>query len=274
MSPITSKYKANDLGNPFQTGGEISLPFPKVSVFWHNGKPDADKTRGVYHYGGFFSGAEDITNELADFNIKPEAIGWKGDTWTDKDGKEYAVYSSRQIFVAPVANRKVWRKYVFEGVEKNKSTYSLLGFMAYPTAEKLCFLGPVIISASSYSGAMLEDAVKKWPSITAEARAKAAPNVPAWQFYIPIGTFGDKRVAVKVGNGPKTSMIVPAQIFVPDKGWTPEKIEKYFVPDEVVDQMIDTKKAADEWLNWKPDESKTQQDSRADDAPPEEIPGF
>jgi hypothetical protein len=260
MSPITSKYKANDMGNPFQTGDEVSLTFPHLRLYWHNGKPDADKNRGVYHYGGWFSGAEDFMNDVSQFDKKPEEIGFKGDNWTGKDGDEYGVYSSRMVYVAPIANRKIWKSYVFEGATKNKSTYSLLGFLAYPTTEKLCYLGPVVLSGSSWSGAMIEDAVKKFPSLTADARARVAPGVPAWQWYISVGTYGDKRITKSVGTS-KTSPIVPAQIYTPDGGWTDKKIEKYFVPDDVVEQMIETRRAAEEWLAWKPREDKAQNDA-------------
>ena len=266
MSPITSKYTADAMGNPFQTGDDISLPFPHVKLFWYNGKPDADKGRGVYHFGGWFAGSDELLNEMAQFNKKPEEIGFQKDTWTDGDGNEYGSYSSRMAYVAPCGSRKVWRSYKTPEGMKNKSTYSLLGFMAYPTTEKLHYLGPVVLSGSSYSGAMVEEAVKSFPSLTAEARATAAPSVPAWQFYIPIGTWGKARVTKSVGTV-KKSMIVPAQIYIPEKGWTPEKIEKYFVPDEVVEQMLETRAAAEEWLNWKPSAEQAPQQPAEEDFP-------
>jgi hypothetical protein len=260
MSPITSNYKASDLGNPFAGTGEVTLPFPHLRLFWHNGDGKAALNSGVYHYGGWFSGQDDMNSDLSEWGIKPDMLGFSGpDTWVNNKGKEYQAYHNRQIYIAPIAPRVTWRKIKKDdGSWTSKSTYALLCWLAYPADKTMKYLGPAVISGSSYSGGAIEDAIKSYPGITAKARAEAAPDVPSWQWYIPIGTFGNKRIQVVVGKGAKQSPIVPAQIFVPDGGWTAEKVAHYFVPNEQVQQIMDTKKAAEEWLAWKPSGEATQ----------------
>jgi hypothetical protein len=247
---LESKYKSSDLGNPFQATGEISLPFPHLKLYWHNGKADAEP-KGAYHYGGWYCEADKFIPDIENFNVDPAVIGFKGpDTWHNQKGGEYQSYHIRSVSVAPIANRKYW---FTDNEGRNKSTYALLAFMATYSAEAKVFvpLGPVVLSASSYSGGFLEDAIKSFPTLTAEARKKVAPNVPSWQWYIPVGTFGTKRITKIVGTT-KTSPVVPAQIYAPEKGWE-NNISNYFVSNEVVEQMMDTKKAAQEWLDWRPE---------------------
>jgi hypothetical protein len=262
---IESKYKPSDMGNPFLAPGEISLPFPHLQLFWHNGKADAEP-KGAYHFGGWYCGADKFIPDIENFNVDPAVVGFKGpDTWHNQKGGEYQSYHIRSVFVAPIAPRKYW----FTDKEgRNKSTYSMLSFMAYANDKKVFVpLGPVVLSASSYSGGFLEDAITSFPTVTAEARKKVAPNVPSWQWYIPIGTFGAKRITKIVGTT-KTSPIVPAQLYVPEGGWG-ESISHYFVPDEIVQQMMDTKKAAEEWLAWRPEKVQEPLPVAADDVFPE-----
>jgi hypothetical protein len=274
MSPITSKYSnTSDMGNPFSVPGEISLDLPHLQLYWHNGKSEAGTDKGVYHFGGWFCGADEILAAIENFApVKLDTIGFKGpDTWHGRKESEYQSYHIRSIYVAPIAPREVWRQVVNDkGEKKWRSTYSMLGFMAYLSEKKFKFLGPVVISGSSYSGEAVKNAIMSFPALTAEARRVAAPTVPAWQWYIPIGTFGPKRISRIVGKGNSSSPIVPAQIYNPDGGWKPETIEHYFVSDDVADQMKATKDAAQEWLAWKPDKTKDEELSMV--VPGEDFP--
>lgn len=246
---ITSNNKIDD---PLKVPGNyVTLPFPFLRLSWVNGYAGRDP-KTVEGMGGFQAGVAEFESDVAALGDYAPSYFKGPSTWQDAKGqKTYDVYHSRAIYAAPIGSRVRWSKFEKNGKMVNASKTEILVYLADIDAEKhLVPYGPAVISAKSYEGNFLLDAFKAWVADSAEIRKTEAPGVPSAFFYVPIGTFGDKRLTKLVGKVEK-SPVVPAQ--VGKIAWTPENLGAYHVGAEVEALMVSLHEQAGEWLTEKAD---------------------
>jgi hypothetical protein len=98
--------------------------------------------------------------------------------------------------------------------------------------------------------------------------------VPAWCFYLSLGTFGKERQVANVGKPGAQSPITPITAYIPDK-LTDELMSSLFVGNEVAEKMAQLQDQAAEWLNAWSEPAMSDVDEFAPEpvfAPEEEIP--
>lgn len=256
---ITSKH-ANAYQDPTSTSDAVRLPFPHLTLTWHNGNPAAPG--GAYKFGGWY--AENIHFErdmnsigLATFDPTITKMFGKPQSWTNSKGGEYGTYSTRIVMAAPIASRQTWYK--------GRSIFSVLAMLAYTDEDKsLKSLFPAVLNAGGKGNSEdIRSAMKEWQSETAVWRNQFAAGVPLNEFYIPLGTYGDKRVARDVtGKGGKSSKVAVIRTFVPsldDDAQIEAYLEQQHVGEEVADVMVGMLADAQEWLAWKPKKFEEKQ---------------
>jgi hypothetical protein len=75
--------------------------------------------------------------------------------------------------------------------------------------------------------------------------------VPAWCFYLALGTFGKERQAMNVGKPGAQSPITPISAFIHDR-FNEDLMASLFVGSEVANVMSELQDQARDWLNaWK-----------------------
>ena len=111
--------------------------------------------------------------------------------------------------------------------------------------------GPVVLTAKGYQARNLLDAFARWDKATSQVRWKIAPGVPAWCFYLSLGTFGRDRQALNVGKPGAQSPITPISVYIPDR-LTESFVSNLFVGSQVAEQMSTIQDQATAWLKaWK-----------------------
>ena len=105
-----------------------------------------------------------------------------------------------------------------------------------------------MLTAKGYQAKNLLDSFSLWNRSTSKIRGKIAPGIPAWTFYLSVGTYGDKRNQVMVGQGNSQSPITPVGAWVP-KEITEPVMESLFVGEDHAEAMAVYLESADEWLH-------------------------
>lgn len=239
--------------------GGVELPFPVMYLWALNGqanlKGQIDKAPATY-YGGFACKAEDL-HDLVDQGMSVPG-GWKASTSAGRDGSEFDVYSTREVVIAPYAKRISWlvgKERHPQYVEGGRRHVQVVAYLAEVQGEngarRFIPWGDVVLTAKGYQAGNLLDAFSKWDKATKALRAKVAPKVPAWCFYMKLGTFGKERVQVNVGKPGAQSPITPVTCFIPDK-LDEAMFSRLFVGQEIASVMAEHLDEAQEWLQaWK-----------------------
>jgi hypothetical protein len=231
----------------------IELPFPAPYLWALNGQPSYKSQGGALYYGGWATKAEDV-DALIGASDLPVPAEWKRATIALRDGGEFEAYTTRNLIVAPIGKRESW---LLDG--KRSSEYMEGGRRHI---QALCYLaegigdagnrqfqpwGPVVLTAKGYQARNLLDAFSKWERATATLRWKVAPKVPAWCFYLSLGTFGRERQALNVGKPGAQSPITPIGAYISDR-LDESMIANLFVGQEVAEHMAELQDQAAEWL--------------------------
>jgi len=262
MEPITldtELAKKLDLG--MRSGDTVELPFPVVYIWALNGQNTLKsqiKTSPALYYGGWACKAEDL-QAITDQQGLPIPAGWAKATIDTRDGQGFEAVTARYVIVAPIGKRESWLQgngqRVSHYVEGGRRHLQALGFLAERKGDngnaQIIPWGPVVLTAKGYQAKNLLQAFTVWEKTTAGLRYKVAPGVPAWCFYLSLGTFGSERQAVNVGQAGAQSPITPISAWIPE-GLTPERMASLFVGQEVAGLMADYQDQAQEWLAaWK-----------------------
>jgi hypothetical protein len=247
--------KKLDLG--MRAGEAVELPFPVVYVWALNGQASYKSQGGALYYGGWACKAEDLksTSDQQGLAIPGD---WKQVTIASRDGGEFEAYTTRSIFVAPIGKRLSWLhdgKRSAEYVEGGRRHLQVLAYMAEGRGEngskQFVPWGPVVLTAKGYQARNLLDAFSRWEKATSIMRWKMAPGVPAWCFYMALGTFGKERQSVNVGKPGAQSPITPITVFIHDR-FNEDLLASLFVGNEVTAIMSDLQDQASDWLNaWR-----------------------
>lgn len=275
MQPITLDPSISaEFEGGMKLSGTIELPFPTAYVWVTNGQASNKslaKIAPVLYYGGFSANKDDIDVLINQFGL-PVPNEFIETTIATRNGDEFNAYTAREIYVAPIDYRESWldadsklrRPDFADGYRRH---FQALVYLFTREGEQTFIpWHPVVLSAKGFQARNLRDSFAAWQKATATARSVAAPNIKAWFFILKLGTFGDERKAVLVGQEGAKSPITPISPFIP-KNVTPELVANLFVGQEVAALMADYKRQSQEWLRaWDEayDEAALQEAFEAD----------
>jgi hypothetical protein len=258
MSPISLDNQiARKLDQGMRTGDNTDLPFPVVYVWAFNGQTSYRTQGGTLYYGGWACKTEDLQN-VAEQQGLPIPKDWKAVTISSRDGGEFDAYTTRSVIAAPIGKRESW---LADGrrstsyLEGGRRHLQVLAYLAESTgnggSKSFVPWGPVVLTAKGYQARNLLDAFANWDKATSQMRRVVAPGVPAWCFYLSLGTFSKERQAMNVGKPGAQSPITPISAYIPER-FTEDLMTSLFVGSETAAVMSDLQDQAAEWLNaWK-----------------------
>lgn len=252
MTISLSGDTANRLNGGMQTGNSIELPYFTPKFWVVNGDPRLRAVGGAQFFGGFAVTVEDWQKACEELGIEvctpPGFIQTETET---QDGKTLEVFMSRNLIVAPIANRVTWTN--ADGQRFNayapgtRQHAQVIAYMARKLEDgTFDTFGPIMITAKGFQAKNVLDSFGAWDRATKQVRGKVAPGVPAWCFYLSVGTFGERK-QVLVGKGAQ-SPITPITAYIP-KEINGELLERLFVGQEVAETMLVYLEDAEEWLH-------------------------
>jgi hypothetical protein len=248
---------AKKIEQGMHVGESAELPFPVVYIWALNGQASYKTQGGALYFGGWACKSPDL-HQVIEQQELALPLNWNAVTISSRDGGEFEAYTTRHIVVAPVGKRLSWlhegRRYATY-IDGGRRHLQVLAYLADVHNEgkvkEIKPWGPVVLTAKGYQARNLLDAFTKWEKVTSPLRQKIAPGVPAWCFYMSIGTFGKERQPVNVGKPGTQSPITPITTFIPEH-LNPELVESLFVGNQVASKMVALQEQATEWLNaWK-----------------------
>lgn len=249
----------NKLNNGMASSEAIQLPFPAPFLWAVNGQPGYKQVGGALYYGGWACKAEDLSSICRTAGIAAPST-WKPGVMSSRDGGEFEVFHTRSVIIAPIAKRESWlidNKRVAYYVEGSRRHLQVLAYLAVKNGQAMEPWGPVVLTAKGYQAQNLSKAFNFWDKATVVHRNKIAPGVPAWCFYLAIGTFGDQRQVVQVGKSGAASPITPIGAYVPEN-MSEAMVESLYV-GVIATIMADYQDRASEWLGaWKIDKSGSE----------------
>jgi hypothetical protein len=239
-----------------QTSGTIELPFPVPYIWVINGDLKLKELGGPQAFGGWQVEAEKMLEAGLPYGQTEPPSGYVRKNVLDGKGKQVDSFLTRSVIVAPIDFRKSWFMKTPGGLVQRSADYfegsrqhaQALVYLAGKKEGVFQPWGPAVLSAKGWQVKNLLKAFESWNKATTTPRQKVAPGVPAWFFYLAIGTFGAEVNTVMVGKGSDTSPITPISAYIPEK-ITEEQVESLFVGQEVADDMAMLKRDAQEWLH-------------------------
>jgi hypothetical protein len=277
MDPITlDSNLAKKLDSGMRAGESVELPFPVIYIWALNGQSSYKSQGGALYYGGWACKVDDL-QALTGQQGLPVPADWKQVTISSRDGGEFEAFTTRNVIVAPIGKRESW---LYDGkrfsayVEGGRRHLQVLAYLAEAKGEngskQFVPWGPVVLTAKGYQARNLQDAFARWDKATSQIRWKIAPGIPAWCFYLSLGTFGRERQALNVGKPGAQSPITPISVYVPDR-MTDEFVSNLFVGSPVAEQMSALQDQATDWLKaWKEEVPLVVDEFHENGAPVEE----
>jgi hypothetical protein len=280
MDPITlDSNLAKKLDSGMRAGEAVELPFPVIYIWALNGQSSYKSQGGALYYGGWACKVEDLQAITGQQGL-PIPADLKQVTIASRDGGEFEAYTTRNVIVAPIGKRESW---LYDGkrfsayVEGGRRHLQVLSYLAEAKGEngskQFVPWGPVVLTAKGYQARNLLDAFARWDKATSQVRWKIAPGIPAWCFYLSMGTFGRERQALNVGKPGAQSPITPISVYIPDR-LADDFVSNLFVGNQVAEQMSALQDQATDWLKaWKEEVPQVVDEFHENGAPvEEEIP--
>jgi hypothetical protein len=271
---------ARKLGDGMRFGDAVELPFPVIYLWALSGQASYKAQGNALYYGGFACKADAMAeiNEQQTLDI-PE--GWKQVTIGSRDGQEFEAFVTRSVLVAPFSKRISW---LLDGqrspeyVDGGRRHIQVLAYLAEKKGtngdSQYIPWGPVVLTAKGYQAKHLTDALQRWEKASSYIRRKVAPGIPAWCFYLALGTFGKERLAVNVGKPGAQSPITPITSYIPDN-LDEKQLAKLFVGNDVASIMADLQDNAQEWLSaWQQPVQENGQAIQSYDEGPDNFSNF
>ena len=237
---------SDKINQGFTTDTEGGLPFPAPVFFVINGdvKSKNDPAPDLF-YGGFATDRAQMDSLCARENRKNLA-NMIPTSMTNTRGELVEIYASRHVIAAPVAKRTIWL--APNGDRTNdfiKGARQHVQILAIVADDKFNIWGPVTLSAKGYQAKNLLAAFDTWSKFTAPIRAAEAPGIPAWLFYLALGTFGKERTQVMVGATSK-SPITPIGVYQPEM--TPDRLQELYGGDKLAEAIVDYGAKSADWV--------------------------
>lgn len=258
MSINLDQSLAEALNQGMNMGGALTLPFPAPTLWVVNGNAQLKQLGGAQYFGGWAANREDIDEARQQNKVDWLPSAFHEEEIVTKDNQTLLVYTARNILCAPIAMRRAWvteegkRTAAYPEGQKARQHVQVLAYLAgkADTNSLAAAWGPVVLSAKGFQANNLMDSFTAWNKHTQTLRRKIAPGVPAWCFYLAIGTFGERKTAM-VGKSGAQSPITPISAFLPTD-LTEQTLEKLFVQNDIAGAMGVYLGDAAEWLNaWK-----------------------
>ena len=257
MSTITLESTLAKKLDQGMRGDAIELPFPVVYIWTLNGQLAFKSQGGALYYGGWACKATDMQT-IAEQQETTLPLDWKLVTIAGRDGDEFDAYTNRNVIVAPIGKRESW---LFDGkrsatyIEGGRRHLQVLAYLAGSRLDngtkQLIPWGPVVLTAKGYQARNLLDAFARWHKVTSQIPWKVAPGVPAWCFFMSLGTYGKERQAINVGKPGAQSPITPVGVYIPEH-LNSDLISDLFVGEALAHKMADMHDQSTDWLNaWK-----------------------
>lgn len=249
---------AEKLNEGMEETGGVELPFYAPYLWTINGNPQLKKLANAQYYGGWATKMDDMIEFISQYGHKDLPAGFDNVEISPKNGAAFDAMIARHVVVAPIATRKSW----IVGADNGSTRYNgyqeggrlhvqALVLLASKQDSEYTPFGPVVLSAKGFQGKNLENAFSDWKRHTAAHRKQIAPGVPAWCFYLAIGTFGNELKTKLVGRKNAQSPITPLSAYLP-KGLTAETLEGLFVGETLAEEMAEYLEQSEEWLKaWK-----------------------
>ncbi|HEY4692504.1 MAG TPA: hypothetical protein VIH16_03650 [Bellilinea sp.] len=242
---------ARQMGGGMNIGRDIKLPF-HAPLFWVvNGDSRLKAQNNALYFGGWAVKMTDVQEAQRDWGIDFLPGGFVDGEVVPAQGDPFQAHLVRNLLVAPIGLRIGW---IGEGMAHHaqyqagaRQHVQALVFVGSREKGGMIPWGPAVLSAKGYQAGNVVKAFKDWERHTAAARKTAAPGVPAWAFYLSVGTFGKERVAISVGKSSK-SPITPIGAYLPES-MDEKLLESLFVGEEIAKEMVTYLADAGEWLN-------------------------
>lgn len=261
---------AEELSTDVLSGGEaIRLPFEVPYIQWHNGKEELIQVGGTAYFGGWDMSIDLLGNSLDEYG---PLEGWAEAERVARDRTKYRVLTARDLYLLPIASRTAFyeindpRKLHPTMIPGTRSRFQLLGLIATETDDdgKPVAWGPAVITTKSTQAGKFNKVIQDWDKHTDDIRGLLAKGLPAWVFWMHIGTFGSERVEEMVGSGNDRSPVAVIQLEKPDM--TQETLIRLFAGQELMEQMRGYKELAREWLDaWSADALENREYSEEDE---------
>lgn len=251
MAIKLNQQTADRLGQGMAMGGGIELPFHAPVLWVVNGDAKMRQSNNALYFGGWVGKMTDVQAAQRSWGIDFLPAGWTESEIIPNQGQAFMAYLTRSLLVAPIGLRIGW-------IGPGQARYEQYTAGARQHVQALVFVGsrekggmigwgPAVLSAKGYQAANLTKAFKDWERHTAAMRKTVAPNVPAWCFYLAVGTFGEDRSAIQVGKSSQ-SPITPIGAYLPET-IDEATLESLFVGEEIAEEMATYLADAGEWLN-------------------------
>lgn len=214
----------------------VQLPEPVTYFMVRNGLASNKPQGGVPHYGGW-----GVDQPEADKLIGEAIMATYFDPlqFTNQGGKDYMLYTSRNIWVAPIARRFRFDK------KSNSSKFQIFALISMKTDNGFVDLGFHVATAGGMQTIELQATLREWMALTKEAR-KEWDNASATFFRMPVGTFGPFNNK-EVGSA-KTNFITPIIVQPAKKKLTATNIDSLYVGDDNALEMAELYKEARPWV--------------------------
>jgi hypothetical protein len=241
---------AGKLKEGMTTSGAVELPFPAPTVWVVNGQNALKPMNNALYFGGFAAKTDEVEAALAINGVQAAPRGFVDQEMTPEQGQPFNALVTRYVCAAPVCTRKAW--IAKDGVrtpdyvEGSRQHVQALVYLANFENKQFTPWGPAVLSAKGFQATNLLKSFDAWSKATSTLRAKHAPGVPAWCFYLMLGTFGQERKSVLVGPSGSQSQITPVGAYVPDP-LTLEHLEACFVGNDVAKAMSQMLNDAADW---------------------------
>jgi hypothetical protein len=251
---------ADALNQGMAIGGTIELPFTAPFFYWMNGNQQMRAMQQQVpplYYGGWAADGEMFETAIEE-NGDVAGVEMFAADMTSKNGKQYLAYTTRLLVLAPISYRSCWMlgdgpatTRFSEYTKGARHHVQLLALLAKKTATAYEPWGPVVLSAKGYQAQNLLSAAKDWDKELSKVRKEHAPKVPAWGFWMGVGTFGAEIKVEMVGQGSAKSPITPLRLGT-FKEYNLDLLKKFFVGKAALDSMADYLAQSQEWLGaWK-----------------------
>jgi hypothetical protein len=238
-----------------RVAGTIELPFAVPYLWVINGDVKLEAVGGAQYFGGWSTDAQKMIEAGQDYGKDTAPAGWIRQQVISSTGQRVDSFLSRSAIVAPIDFRRSWFWKGDGGLVQRSPDYfqgsrqhvQALVYLAGKSNGSINPWGPAVISAKGFQANNLLKSFETWNKATASIRKQVAPGVPAWFFYLAIGTFGTERHDRMVGPTGKQSGITPIGPYIPET-ITADQMESLFVGQEIANDMVIIKREAQEWL--------------------------
>ncbi len=273
MAISMNQQTAERLGQGMNMGGGIELPFHAPVLWVVNGDAKMRQTNNALYFGGWAGKMTDVQEAQRSWDVDFVPQGWVDGEIVPNQGQPFQAFLARSLLVAPIGMRIGWigpglARYA-EYQPGARQHVQVLVFVGSREKGGMIPWGPAVLTAKGYQAGNVTKAFKDWERHTAALRKTVAPGIPAWCFYLALGTFGKDRIAIQVGKN-STSPITPVTAYLPDN-LDEATLESLFVGEEVAEEMATYLADAGEWLNaW----AKPTGKNRSDNASTADSGGF